>query len=100
MSIRNANVNASVSKGYGLFTILDSDGRYVSKNSIWYEKETGEWHYTSKSGYKVDNSKKDLDTGVTLCNSVEEAQNTIENLIANLHKVSNSLNLTFTAVPV
>jgi hypothetical protein len=72
-----------------LFTIQDSDGRYVSKNSIWYEKETGEWHYTSKGGYKFDRSMKNLDSGVILSNSVEEAEMVIQDLKNNLHKVKN-----------
>ena len=72
-----------------LFTVQDSDGRYVSKNSIWYEKETGEWHYTSRGGYKIDNSKKNLDTGVILCSSYKEAEGIIKDLKANLHKVKN-----------
>jgi len=83
-----------------LFTIIDSNGRYVSKYSIWYEKEIDTWHYTSKGGYEVDNSKKNLDTGVILNNSIEDAERVIEMLKANLHKVSDSLNLTFTVVPV
>jgi hypothetical protein len=78
-----------------LFTIQDSNGRYVDKQSIWLEKETGEWHYTSKSGYKVDNSKRNLDTGVILCNSEKEAQGVIDWLQDNLHKVDKNLHYTF-----
>lgn len=81
-----------------LFAIQDSNGRYVDKYSIWYEKEIGIWHYDSEGGYKFDNSMKNLDTGVILCNSIEKAQKVIEGLESLLHKVN--LQRTFTIVPL
>ena len=71
-----------------MFSVMDSQGRYVDKYSIWYEKETDRWHYTNKGCYKIDCSMKNLDTGVILSKTEKEAQKVIEMLKRNLHKVN------------
>lgn len=71
-----------------LFMIKDSNGRYVDKYSIWYERETKQWHYSSKGGYKIDCSMKNLDTGVMGSKTRDEAQEVVEGLKTKLHKVN------------
>lgn len=69
----------------GLFAILDSDSRYVDKNSIWYEKETGEWHYSTYDTYYAP---------CWLHRTKEDAMGVIEGLMTNLDKV-NLIGITF-----
>lgn len=76
------------------FAIQDSNGRYVDKDSIWRNPETKEWCYTSMGGYEFDASMENLDTGVWLSKSIEDAEKVIEKLSKNLYRVHKE-NVTF-----
>jgi hypothetical protein len=80
-----------------LFAIQDNKGKFVDKNSIWKD-ETGKWYYTSKNGYEFDVSMKNLDTGVILSGSIEEAERIINGLSLKIHKLANNFERTFSII--
>lgn len=80
-----------------LFAIIDSNGMYVDKNSIRQESDTKEWRYIAKIDYKYDRSRP-RDTGRHLYDSVKEANEIIDHLKKNLHKVN--IQTDFTIVKV
>ena len=63
------------------FAILDSEGKYVDENTIWHERETGEWHYTSKNDYR---------DRIWLSKTVEDANQKINILKDNLHNINDA----------
>jgi len=64
-----------------LFAIQDSEGGYVDENTIWYERETGIWHYSSQNDYRG---------AVWLSGTIEEANQKINILKSNLHNIKDS----------
>lgn len=86
-----ANVKKEVYRCEQLFAILDNEGQYADRYSIWYEKETRKWHYSTHNTHYAP---------TLLHGSVEYAQEVIDDLTSKLQKIDKDFVRTFEIVEV